>query len=55
MDDPVNNGILFSSIGMVARKFQATFNLRNLPLNLALEIKAKTTLKFPMWNLKFLT
>jgi hypothetical protein len=43
--------ILFSSIGMVARKFQAIFNLRNL----ASKFKAKTTLKFPMWNLKFLT
>jgi hypothetical protein len=55
MGDPGNNGnarkILFSSIGMAARNFQATFNLRNL----ASKFKAKTTLKFPMWNIKFLT
>jgi hypothetical protein len=55
MGDFINNvtarKILFSSIGMVARKLQATFNLRNL----ASKFKAKTTQKFPMWNLKFLT
>jgi hypothetical protein len=43
--------ISFPTLGKAARKFQAAFNLRFI----ARKIKAKSTLKFPIGNLKILT
>jgi hypothetical protein len=43
--------ISFPSLCKAARKFQAAFNLRFI----ARKIKAKSTLKFPIWNLKMFT